>query len=422
MYEAVVNLYGTEYFRFILTLLLSFLTGLEMRAYKLTLEKAYFIGTVRTYTFIGMLGYILYILDPLLRLYLAGVAILMVLFALFYYRKLMEDQKGIISILVSLLVYTYAPIVMTQPLWFTALVFVSIIFIVNSKGQIQYYLNIVDNTELVTFAKLLLLSAVIWPLLPTTPVSVWIPMSLSKIWLAVVVVSSISYVGYLLQRYFYHEKGFLVNGIVGGLYSSTATTAVLARQSKTFGSHENTFIAAIILATGVMHLRLLAIIGFLNVALFQALVAPLVIMGIIGLLIGFGLSRLHNGVLPENSNDTPSNINPLELGVALVFAVMFVVMTLVTRYFIDEFGISGLNLLATLIGFTDIDPFILSLINGTYPISQKAVASAILIAVASNNFFKGLSALVLGSRKVGLMSFGILSLLSALTFAIAFWI
>lgn len=421
MYDAIVSLYGTEYFRFILTLMLSFLTGLEMREYKRSLEKAYFIGTVRTYTFIGMLGYILYILDPLWRLYLAGLAVLTVLFALFYYRKLMGDQKGIISLLVSLLVYTYAPIIMTQPLWFTVLVFVSIIFIVNAKGQVQHYLNIVDNTEVVTFAKLLLLSAVIWPLLPTAPVSEWIPISLSKIWLAVVVVSSISYIGYLLQRYLYHEKGFLVNGIVGGIYSSTATTVVLARQSKQFGMYDKTFISAIVLATGMMHLRLLAILGFLNFSLFQMLAMPLGIMGGIGLLIGYGISRLRNEVVEENGADHPSHMNPLELGVALVFAVMFVIITVITRYFIDEFGVSGLNLLATLIGFTDIDPFILSLINGTYPISQSAIASAILIAIASNHFFKGLSALVLGSRRVGWASFGILGLLSAMTFAIAFW-
>jgi len=422
MYEAITNLYGTEYFRFLLTLVLSFLTGLEMREYKQTLEKAYFIGTVRTYTFIGMLGYILYILDPLWRLYLAGLAVLTIFFALFYYRKLMEEQKGIISLLVSLLVYTYAPIIMTQPLWFTALVFVSIVFVVNAKGQVQHYLNIVDNTEVVTFAKLLLLSAVIWPLLPTTPVSEWLPISLSKIWLAVVVVSGISYIGYLLQRYFYHEKGFLVNGVVGGIYSSTATTVVLARQSKEFGAYEKTFISAIVLATGIMHFRLLAIIGFLNYTLFQTLLMPLAVMGSVGLLIGYVISRMRSQILERNTGEPSSHVNPLELGVALVFAVMFVIITLVTRYFIDEFGVSGLNVLATLIGFTDIDPFILSLINGTYSISQNAIASAILIAVASNNFFKGLSALVLGSRRVGWASFAILGLLSVITLAIAFWV
>lgn len=421
MSETLSTLYTTEYFRFVLTLMLSFLTGLEMRGYRNSLERAYFIGTVRTYTFIGMLGYILYVLDPSWRFYLAGFGLLVLLFALFYYRKLMSDQKGIISLLVATLVYTYAPMIMTQPLWFTAMVFVSIVFIVNAKARVHYFTTVVDNAELITFAKLVLLSAVIWPLLPHTPISEWIPMSFSKIWLAVVVVSSISYIGYILQRYFFHERGFLINGVVGGIYSSTATTIVLAKQSERLKSHRNIFVSAIVLATGMMYLRLMAIIGFLNFALFESLMLPLGIIGLFALGVGYAISRLSTDH-PETQNNEQSHINPMELGVAMVFALMFVVMSLVTHYFITNYGVSGLNILSFVIGFTDIDPFILSLVNGSYPITQNAVASAILLAVGSNNFFKGFSALILGSKEVGRMSFAALAVLSAVTFACAFWI
>lgn len=420
MYETILELYKTDYFRFLLTLVLSFLTGFEMREYKRTLENATFIGTVRTFTFIGILGYILYIVDPSYRFYLAGLGILAMLFGLFYYHKLQGDQKGIISLLVALLVYTYAPIIMTQPLWFTALIFVSIIFVVNAKSQVQSLMESVDNSELITFAKLVLLSVVIWPLLPTTPISSWIPMSLSKVWMAVVVVSGISYIGYLLQRYFYREKGFLINGVLGGVYSSTATTVVLSRHSKVVQTDEYTFASAIVLATGMMHLRLIVIIGFLNISLFQSLLLPLGALGAIALLGGFFLSRLKKEGDSVEAEYNPMNVNPLEIGVALVFGVMFVVMSMVTHYFINDYGISGLNFLALIIGFTDIDPFILSLINGAYPIDKDEVILAILFAIASNHLFKGFSAFFLASRKVGWMSLGALAALSLMTFAIAF--
>jgi len=271
MSEPILHLYETEYFRFILTLLLSFLTGLEMRKYKRTLENAYFIGTVRTYTFIGMFGYILYMLDPELRFYMAGLGILTFLFGLFYYHKLQKEQKGIINLLVALLVYTYAPVIMTQPLWLTALIFVIIIFIINSKPNVQFLLERIDKSELITLSKWILLSVVIWPLLPITPISSWIPMSMSKIWMAVVVVSGISYIGYLLQHYFFKEKGFLVSGILGGIYSSTATTVVLSRKSKIMESNDYTFVSAIVLATGMMHVRLIVMIGFLMLLYFKHL-------------------------------------------------------------------------------------------------------------------------------------------------------
>ncbi|MCK9373508.1 MAG: DUF4010 domain-containing protein [Sulfuricurvum sp.] len=419
MYDTVLRLYEMEYFRFLLTVALSFLTGLELRAYKHTLSNAYFIGTVRTYILIGMLGYILYKLDPTWQLYLAGMGVLAIFFALFYHQKLQAEQKGIISLLAALLVYTYAPLIITQPLWFTAMIFVSIIFVVNAKSQVQMIMETVDTTELVTFSKLVLLSVVIWPLLPTTPISSWIPMSMSKIWIAVIVVSGISYIGYILQRYFFHEKGFLINGVIGGIYSSTATTVVLARQSKTLQSNEYTFVAAIVLATGMMYLRLMAIIGFLNFTLLQSLALPLGALAGLTLLTGFGISRLKQESPRTSSETKPSNVNPMELGVALVFAAMFVVMTVITRYFITDYGTSGLNILAFIVGFTDIDPFILSLINGSFAISQQAVVSAILIAIASNNIFKGLAALFLGSPKTGRMSLIALSGLSLLTLTIA---
>lgn len=420
MIETILNLYEMDYFRFILTLLLSFLTGLEMREYGKTLGNAYFIGTVRTYTLIGMVGYIFYILDPSWRLYMAGMGVLALLFGLFYYHKLQEKQKGIISLLAALLVYTYAPIIMTQPIWFTALIFVSIVFVVNAKTQMQTLLESVDNTEIITFSKLVLLSVVIWPLLPTTPISSVIPMSFSKIWMAVVVVSGISYVGYLLQRYFFREKGFLVSGILGGIYSSTATTVVLSRQSKTLQEYEYTFVTAIMLATGMMHVRLLVIIGFLNFPLFQVILLPLGMLGGIALVGGYLLSRIKSDGVPKNEHAKQLNVNPLELGVALVFAVMFLLMSVATHYFVTHYGTSGLNLMALISGFTDIDPFILSLINTNYSISQNTIISAILIAVGSNNLLKGLISLALGSRLVGWMSLGALGSLSVLTFFLAF--
>ena len=420
MYETILELYQTDYFRFLLTVALSFLTGLELREYKRTLATPYFIGTVRTYTLIGILGYILFILDPTYRFYLAGLGVLSLLFGLFYYHKLQVDQKGIISLLSALLVYTYAPIIMTQPLWFTALIFVSIVFVVNAKAQVQSLIQYVDNAELVTFSKLVLLSVVIWPLLPTTPISEWIPMSLSKVWMAVVVVSGISYIGYLLQRYFFQEKGFLVNGVLGGIYSSTATTIVLSRNSKVAQTDEYVFTSAIILATGMMHVRLLVIIGFLNSELLQALFIPLASLGALALIGGFLLSRFKPEVFRSAAEYKPIHVNPLELGVALVFALMFVVMSMITHYFITDYGVSGLHILSLVIGFTDIDPFILSLINGDYPIDQKTIVSAILFAIGSNNLFKGFSALIFASRKVGWLSLSALGALSLVTFLIAY--
>lgn len=147
---------------------------------------------------------------------------------------------------------------------------------------------------------------------------------------------------------------------------------------------------------------------------------PLGLLGAIALLGGYVLSKYTSNGEIEGINNAQININPLDLGMALLIAIMFVIMSIATNYLIAHYGISGLNILAFISGFTDIDPFILSLINTQHEITSNTVICAILIAVGSNNLLKGLIAFVLSSRRVGWMGLSILSLLSIMTFALAF--
>ena len=89
------------------------------------------------------------------------------------------------------------------------------------------------NDEMTTLAKILAISGIILPMLPKENLIPGIDLAPYSIWLATVVVSGISYLSYLLRRYVFHQSGLLVSGIIGGLYSSTATISVLARKSRT---------------------------------------------------------------------------------------------------------------------------------------------------------------------------------------------
>ena len=88
------------------------------------------------------------------------------------------------------------------------------------------------NDEMITLAKFLAISGIILPMLPNENLIPDINLTPYTVWLATVVVSGISYLSYLLRRYVFHESGILVSGIIGGLYSSTATISVLARKSR----------------------------------------------------------------------------------------------------------------------------------------------------------------------------------------------
>ena len=243
----------------------------------------------------------------------------------------------------------------------------------------------------------------------------WLPVTPFKIWLAVVVVSAISYFGYVAQRYFFREQGVLVTAIFGGIYSSTATTVVLAKQSRDDPRPHYRISGGIILATTMMYLRLWAI-----AAIFQWQIAKLLILPMFSLA---GLSGLIALILLRQERRLPArhvpfeddHYNPLDLKIAFTFAALFVVMAVLTDWVSHTFGSAGLNVLSLIVGFTDIDPFVLSLLTGQFKADALTLAGAIVIAAGANNFLKAVYALWFGHRDTGRISALWLSVLGLVT-------
>lgn len=416
----IAELLSQLWFHFLLVALFGFLTGLEMREYILLknhqqAEHPHLsMGSARTYTYIAVLGFVFYLIDPGLRLYLAGLGGLLVFFGLFYYRKLQVGQRGILQPLIGLIVYSYGPSLSLLPPWFLVLLFVTTVFILNARPLAHRLTETIDSHELLTLAKFLLLAAVILPLMPNRAVIPLLPTTPFKIWVAVVAISAISYLGYILQRYLFPRQGYLVTGLLGGLYSSTATTIVLARKARRETDAAGHLNLAILAATGMMYLRLLVLIAILNSHFLQPTVAPFLLLGVASIL--FALLRRRQGAVPQADAPAATSRNPLELGTALLFAVLFIVMLLLTKFVLHQFGTPGLQVLSFMVGFTDIDPFVLSLLKGSYPTAGlNELAAAIVIASGSNNFLKALYAAVIGGWRLNRTAVIGLSVLGTMT-------
>lgn len=399
---------------FLIVIVFSFLIGLEVKSYRREFYKTdtntYFFGDVRTYTFIGILGFILFKIDPTM-LYLLGFLTLTILYSLLYARNLLENKRSILLFIVMLLVYTFGGLVQTQALWMTAFLYVSIVFILNSNINIDKFIKNINISEFETLGKMILLSAVILPLLPDTKVIPYLPMSPFKIWLTVVVISGISYGGYILQKYFFPSKGYFLTGIFGGLYSSTATTVVLARKAKKV---ENIDVigAAIISATSVMYLRLIVVSLIFNFSIGIELLVPFIVLSIIGFIISSFF--LKNQKETKECQDIVDS-NPLELKTAFLFASLFVGMIILTNYVTKNYGSSGLELLSFIVGFTDIDPFILSILTGKFSITNIQIIAAIMIAAGSNNLLKALYIIWFGGMRNTFKSAIVISVLGVVT-------
>ena len=398
-----------ELVTFLLVTVFSLLIGLSLRRISLKREgETTLFGTDRTFTFIGILGYLLYILDPVdYRLFMGGGAVLGVLLALNYYVKQAQFHVfGVTTIVIALITYCIAPIVATQPSWFYVMVIVTVLLFTELKHTFTELAQRMKNDEMITLAKFLAISGIILPMLPNENLIPDVNLTPYGIWLATVVVSGISYLSYLLKRYVFRESGILVSGIVGGLYSSTATISVLARKSRKASPQEAPeYVAAMLLAVSMMFLRFLILIGIFSVATLTVIYPYLLIMSAVSAGAAWFLhSKWKRPAVSGVTDEDEDGSNPLEFKVALIFAVLFVVFTIATHYTLIYAGKGGLTLLSFVSGFSDITPFILNLLQGTGSVPVSLITACSMQAIVSNIAVNMCYALFFSGKKSSLRS------------------
>lgn len=411
------NLLHAQWMELIVVVMAGFLIGLEIKAHRIHSEAQREIGSVRTFAFIALIGYVFAKID--IFLYIVGYIAIVTHLSLFYFFKLKNNRSGMMIFLLSTLVYSFGIIVVKYDIWLLLIIFVAVVFISTLNRKLKHFYTVFDEREIETFAKLLLLSGVILPLLPQEQIAEFIPISYFKIWLAVVIVSLFSYVGYVLKKYIFNNKGYVLTGILGGIYSSTATTIVLAKKAASNSTAPYLFGSSIVIATTFMYLRLLGIAFAFNMQIAYKLLLPFSLLAVLSLIIVLFLynASKHNHVDDSDENEDP---NPLELGTAFLFAFLFIVMVTITHFVLQQYGDLGLNILSFIVGFTDIDPFVLSILSSEFGVSTYDAATAILVATGSNNILKAFYAYIFSKNKAGILSGISLFVLGVLTITTGF--
>jgi uncharacterized membrane protein (DUF4010 family) len=274
--------------------------------------------------------------------------------------------------------------------------------------------------EILTLAKFLLLSAVILPILPNQEFG---PFHINpfKTWLVVVAVSTISYGSYILQRLTKEHGGVVLAAFLGGAYSSTLTTVVMSRRAA-HEDHPHLFAGGILIASGVMYVRLAALLALFNRHLMSLLAPTFLVLAGLAIAVGWIWSRRPDARLDEVKREFEPN-NPLELMAAFLFALLFLAMVVATQLAVTYLGRAGVNILAAVMGVTDVDPFIMGMTQAAGSLTPlKVAAAAVLIAAASNNLMKGIYAYSLADRKTGIQGLALLTTLAVLGLVPLIWI
>lgn len=386
-------------------------------------------GGIRTFPLLGIAGGVLYQLDTQRLLpFTAGLLVLGAWLFAFYHERVRsrsekeEPNAGLMVPLCNVQAYLVGAVALAFPAWIAVGVTVASVLFFTGRERLHDLARKVEMSEIVTAAQFLILTGLVLPLLPDQPVTTLTHITPKQAWLALLAVCSVSYASYLVQRVLAPAAGDIWMALLGGLYSSTATTVVLARRAKSDPGLVPQARAGITLATSVMYLRVLVIVSVFNTPLAKALAPALAALGIAGLVTGAiqYWSAAPARKSPGDRAPTPQR-NPLELGTAAIFAVLFLIITLVSTWVGSEFGRSGILVLAALVGVADIDPFVLNLAQGgVADLSTGLAAAAILVSTASNNLLKASYAAGFAGFRIAFPALASLTTLAALTVAAAF--
>lgn len=272
--------------------------------------------------------------------------------------------------------------------------------ILDNKQQIHGMVNKLRAHELDAALKLLVITVVLLPLLPDTDMGPGGALNPYKIWWMVVLIASVSFVGYFAIRMAGMKKGILFTSLFAGLSSSTALTLHFARQSNHAPELSPQFAAGILIACGTMFPRILIYCALINNRLLPHLIWPVVVMTILLYLPAYIIWKHHEHTL---SVDQPAlKQNPLELKFALAFGLLLTAILFLGELLRGWLGDTGIYMLAATSGIADVDAITLSLTRMSQSsIAMQTAVIGIIIAAAVNNLVKAGIAGAIGKRALG---------------------
>jgi uncharacterized membrane protein (DUF4010 family) len=272
-------------------------------------------------------------------------------------------------------------------------------FILGHKPTLHRWLTSVSSEDFFSGVKLLLISVVLLPLLPDKGFGPWEALNPYWTWWMVVLISGLSFLGYMVIKMTGERLGMIVTAVAGGLVSSTAVTLSLAR----FARNKPVtliFSGGVLIASSIMFVRVMIEVFVVHAALLRLLWLPLTAM-LLGLLCSLIWIWRQNGKNGKEQDQRLELKNPLQLGMALQFGLLLAVILVLSEAMKHWFGNQGVYILSVISGLMDVDAITLSLSRSAHASLEGEVAiTGIVLACATNTLFKGiLFAWIAGFRK-----------------------
>jgi uncharacterized membrane protein (DUF4010 family) len=382
-----------------IALAIGLLIGMERGWRARDREEGMRVAGLRTYGMISLLGGLSGILAQQVDAFLMGFVFLgLTSVLLLAYSKSLDkfEDFSITGIIASLITFTLGALTVFGHSMLASASAVVITSLLGFKPLLHGWLKKLEQEELNATLKLLLISVVMLPILPDQGYGPWNVFNPYHIWLMVVLIAGISYLGYFAIRIVGNQHGPVLTGALGGLVSSTAVTLNLSKLSKQQQGMENVLAAGILTACATMFARTLLLTSVINPDLSRELLPALLVMTFFTYFVAFFLWKNRSEF---QGIDEITLENPFQLVMAMKFGAFLVVILLLSKILNMYFGDMGAYFLAATAGLADVDPITLSMAQMSKGGLEVSVAAkAILIAVSVNSGIKSIFSWVIGGR------------------------
>lgn len=377
------------------------LIGLEREYAKRVREQHQQFAGVRTHTLIAVSGFLTAWLAEVYGswLFAVGFAGLLALVVASYVLLAKEGSYGGTSELSSVITFLIGAVVFRGEVLFALVLTVAVILLLSFKVSLHRFAGRLEATDIRAFAQFLIISALVLPFLPDAsygPYGVWNP---REIWTMVVLVSGISLAGYLAMKVLDRGRGTLWTAVLGGLVSSTATTLHFARRSRQEGPAATRRLGlGVLAACTMMFPRVLLEAGVVHQATAGELLTPVLLLAISGLSV-FRVLQARTRTAPDGRPDEVQVANPLNLRVAIQFALIYAAVKWVVAYATEHFGDQGAYVAGGLSGLTDVDAISLSMARFARDGGEVDLAANVMVlAMLANTLVKYLIVAFAGTK------------------------
>lgn len=310
-------------------------------------------------------------------------------------------DHGMTTEVALLLTFLLGSLALSESRLLAASIAVVVALLLSLKTHLHGALRKLNEAELGGALKLLFISVVLLPALPNQGYGPWQAFNPYTTWWMVVLIAGIGFAAYVAIRLLGTRHGLLVTALLGGIVSSTAMTMSLARLDS---AKLRPALAAGLLATSaLMFPRVLLEVGLINRALLPALIAPLLTAGLV-YAAGALFYYLRAAQQPESTTEPPLK-NPFELGPAMRFATLLVLILFLVEGAQRGLGDIGIYLVSLVSGLTDVDAITLSLANSAHTdLSEQVAVRGIFLAALSNSLVKAVLIAFIAGRSMALLT------------------